>query len=91
SRYMDGRGGFSMGEVVTVAERVDARGAVCPMPTIRLAQAIRRVPVDAVVELWTTDPGSRANMAAWCRNTGHELCSQDAEGELFRYRVRRVR
>jgi tRNA 2-thiouridine synthesizing protein A len=74
-----------------IAERVDAVGLVCPMPTIRLGQAIRRVGVGDVVEVWTDDPGSRANMAAWCKNTGHELRDQEVEGSVFKYWVRRVR
>ena len=55
------------------ATQADARGFVCPMPTIRLGQAIRKVEVDQLVELWTDDPGSKHNMVAWSKNTGHEL------------------
>lgn len=72
-------------------EKVDATGLVCPMPTIRLGQAIRRVGVDDIVEVWTDDPGSTQNMAAWCKNTGHELCDSVAEGPFFKYWVRRKR
>ena len=54
-------------------EILDARGLVCPMPAIRLGQAIRKVSLGSVVELWTDDPGSQQNMAAWTKNTGHEL------------------
>jgi hypothetical protein len=35
-------GGMGMTDVVT---EVDARGFVCPMPTIRLGQAIRKVEI----------------------------------------------
>ena len=74
-----------------VAERVEATGLVCPMPTIRLGQAIRRVEVGEVVEVCTDDPGSRQNMAAWCKNTGHELLDHVSEDGFFVYRVRRAR
>ncbi len=73
------------------ANQVDARGLVCPMPTIRLGQAIRKVEVDQLVEVWTDDPGSEENMAAWCKNTGHELVEQSSEDSTFRYVVRRSR
>lgn len=76
---------------VVMEECVDARGLVCPMPTIRLGQAIRRVAIGDVVELWTDDPGSRANMAAWCKNTNQELLDEATEGVVFKYRVRRTR
>jgi len=71
--------------------QVDARGLVCPMPTIRLGQAIRKVEVGQLVEVWTDDPGSKQNMAAWCKNTGHELVEQSSQDSTFRYLVRRSR
>ncbi len=80
-----------MGITESVAERVDATGLVCPMPTIRLGQAIRRVDVGRLVEVWTDDPGSKQNMTAWCKNTGHELCDESLEGPVFKYWVRRTR
>ncbi len=75
----------------SVVERVDARGLVCPMPTIRLGQAIRRVEIGSVVEVCTDDPGSQGNMAAWCKNTGHDLVDQRSDGTVFTYWVRRAR
>ena len=72
-----------------VKETVDVRGQVCPMPTIRLGQAIRRVELGNVVEVWTDDPGSKANMAAWSKNTGHEMIASEFENGFFKYRFRR--
>ena len=74
-----------------VARQVDARGLVCPMPTIRLGQAIRKVEIGELVEVWTDDPGSKENMAAWCKNTGHELVDSSADEATFKYTVRRSR
>ena len=58
---------------VSVTETVDARGLVCPMPTLRLGQAVKRIKVGDVVEMLSDDPGSHENMTAWTKNTGHEL------------------
>ena len=74
-----------------VVSQVDARGLVCPMPTIRLGQAIRKIEIGQLVEVWTDDPGSKENMAAWCRNTGHQLVDHSADGATFKYTVRRSR
>jgi TusA-related sulfurtransferase len=74
-----------------VARQVDARGLVCPMPTIRLGQAIRKVEIGQLVQVWTDDPGSRENMAAWCKNTRHELVDSSADETTFKYTVRRTR
>jgi TusA-related sulfurtransferase len=76
---------------VDVVQTVDARGLVCPMPTIRLGQAIRKINVGEVIELLTDDPGSEQNMPAWTRNTGHELVASSCENGVYRYDVRRVR
>ncbi|MFN2488697.1 MAG: sulfurtransferase TusA family protein [Actinomycetota bacterium] len=74
-----------------VGSQIDARGLVCPMPTIRLGQAIRKVEIGELVQVWTDDPGSKENMAAWCRNTGHELVDNWADETTFKYTVRRKR
>lgn len=71
--------------------QVDARGLVCPMPTIKLGQAIRKVEIGELVQVWTDDPGSKENMAAWCKNTRHELVDDGFEDGTFKYTVRRVR
>jgi tRNA 2-thiouridine synthesizing protein A len=78
-------------DTTQVVSQVDARGLVCPMPTIRLGQAIRKVEVGQLVEVWTDDPGSKENMAAWCKNTGHELVVQSSDDSTFKYVVRRSR
>ena len=78
---------MSTGEI----EVLDTRGEVCPMPTIRLGRAIRKIDVGDVIELWTDDPGSQNNMAAWAKNTGHELVSSNVESDVYKYRVRRGR
>jgi tRNA 2-thiouridine synthesizing protein A len=72
-------------------QTLDARGLVCPMPTVRLGQAIRKMTVGDIIEVWTDDPGSQANMAAWTKNTGHQLVSSSVEGNLYKYQVRRMR
>jgi tRNA 2-thiouridine synthesizing protein A len=81
-------GGMGTAEVVS---QVDARGLVCPMPTIRLGQAIRKVEVGEMVEMWTDDAGSKENMAAWCKNTGHALIDSSVQDGIFKYVVRRSR
>ncbi len=72
-------------------QTLDARGLVCPMPTIRLGQAIRKVNMGDIIEMWTDDPGSQANMAAWTKNTGQELVSSQIEDGVYKYQVRRKR
>lgn len=83
--------GMDTGAKAEGIEILDVRGLVCPMPTIRLGQAIRKVNVGEIIEMWTDDPGSQQNMSAWTRNTGHELVSDTIEAGVYKYRVRRGR
>ena len=86
-----GSGGDLSVDPRPIAETVDARGLVCPMPTLRLAQAIKRVQIGEVVELLSDDPGSELNMAAWTKNTGHELLISGEESKVWRFQIRKLK
>jgi len=75
--------------VVEVTDWVDARGLSCPMPIVKLAQAVKAIPSGACVELLATDLGSTKDVAAWCRATGHELIDQSSDGVVYRFVIRR--
>ncbi len=68
---------------------VDARRLLCPMPVIRLQQAIAGLAPGDEVELLSTDPGSRRDVPAWCRVHRHEVlgCEERGDGVI----VTRVR
>jgi len=55
---------------------LDARGLRCPLPVIRLAALARDQPPGTEIEVLTTDPAARPDIAAWCRMRGHHLLSQ---------------
>ena len=52
---------------------VDARGLRCPLPVLRLAQAIAREPVGTAVRLLATDPAARTDVPAFVRMRGLTL------------------
>jgi tRNA 2-thiouridine synthesizing protein A len=68
-------------ETVTVAETVDARGAACPGPLLEAKKSMGGISVGDVVELWSTDPVTKTDVAAWAGKVGHEfLGSLEADG-----------
>ena len=69
---------------------IDCRGTYCPMPIIRLRQAIDEVAVGTVIHLLATDPASANDMPAFARNTGHELLSATEQNGVFEYLFRKV-
>ena len=71
-------------------ERVDALGLLCPLPVLRVAAGLRRVPVGGLVELVGDDPGILDDLPAWCEGEGHDLESLDRDDDgLITARVRR--
>lgn len=70
---------------------VDARGAMCPMPIVRLQKAVKGVPVGSLIELFATDPGSDPDVKAWGRETGNEIVRTEHTPGEFRFVIRRVR
>ncbi len=68
---------------------LDSKNLLCPMPIIKLSQAIKKISVGQTILTETTDPGSQYDIAAWARQTGHELLSTENEGKIFRFLVRR--
>jgi tRNA 2-thiouridine synthesizing protein A len=69
---------------------LDAVGLNCPMPIIKAKKMLKSIPSGEVLEVRTTDPGSVADFAAFCRQTGHELMSSTTEGDVFKFEIRRA-
>lgn len=70
---------------------LDSKHLLCPMPIIKLSQAIKKIDVGQTILTETTDPGSQYDIAAWARQTGHELLATENEGNVFRFLVRRAK
>lgn len=68
-------------EAVAANETVDARGAACPGPLLEAKKSMGSVSVGDVIELWSTDPQTKTDVAAWAGKVGHEfLGTIPAEG-----------
>lgn len=52
---------------------VDARGLACPLPVIRLAEAVQQRSAGSRVRLLSDDPASRVDVPVWCRMQRHRL------------------
>lgn len=78
-----------MSAEVKVDKTVDYKGLFCPMPIVKISRAIKEIEVGQVLEMLADDPGSKADMQAWAKQTGHELVKMEQEGGVFRFYVRR--
>ncbi len=70
---------------------LDSKNLLCPMPIIKLSQAIKKIDAGQTILTETTDPGSQYDIAAWARQTGNELLSTEQDGKVFRFLVRRTK
>ncbi len=71
---------------------LDCRGLRCPLPVIRLAQAIGDVTVGGTLAVVADDPAARPDISAWCRMRGHQFLGEDLSGDgVPRFVLRRTR
>ena len=68
---------------------LDAKGLNCPLPILKAKKAFKSMDGGKVLEVLSTDPGSVADFAAFCRTTGNELVEQNEEGGVWTYLIRK--
>jgi tRNA 2-thiouridine synthesizing protein A len=62
---------------------VDARGLQCPMPVLKVSQAIGGLETGQTLELIATDKGANSDIPAWAKDMGHALKETfEQDGEL---------
>ena len=69
-------------------EQLDVTGTRCPVPVLRAARRVRRLPVGALLEVTGDDPLMRLDLAAWCAREGHEVVAMVEEGPRIRCLLR---
>ncbi len=72
----------------TIDHVLDTKGLNCPLPILKTKKALNQVPSGGVLQVLSTDPGSVADFAAFCRQTGNELIESKTEGDAFIFLIR---
>jgi tRNA 2-thiouridine synthesizing protein A len=70
---------------------LDFKGLLCPMPVVKIAQAMKQVQIGDLVEAVATDPGVMADIPAWARTSGNELVTLEKQDKVFRFVVKRLK
>lgn len=68
---------------------LDAQGLYCPEPVMLLHNKMRDIADGQILRLKATDPSTTRDVPKFCVYLGHELMSQQEEGELFVYRIKK--
>jgi TusA-related sulfurtransferase len=80
-----------MAAAYTVAQVLDCKGLNCPLPVIKTKKAIEQLAIGQVLQMIATDPGSKSDMVAWSKSTGHELVETREEPGVFTFFVRKTK
>ncbi len=67
----------------------DAKGQKCPMPVLLASRHMKSLSPGQVLLVEATDGGSRSDIPAWAKDTGHELLDSSAEDGVYRYVIRK--
>ncbi|WP_298359060.1 sulfurtransferase TusA family protein [Rhodoblastus sp.] len=77
-------------ETVQVTQTLDAKGLNCPLPILKAKKAISGLGAGDVLQVVSTDPGSVADFASFCRQTGNELAASNAADGVFEFLIRKA-
>ncbi len=69
-------------------QTLDAKGLNCPLPILKTKKMIKGMTPGQTLEVMATDPGSIADMTAFCNQTGNELLSQSNEGDVYTFEIK---
>ncbi len=69
---------------------LDCRRLLCPMPVIKVQDAIAGLKAGEELTAICTDPGAMNDIPAWCRINGHEVLSTTTQDDEYLITVRVV-
>ena len=69
---------------------LDAKGLNCPLPILKAKKMLSGMQAGDVLVIEATDPGSVADFAAFCSQTGNELLESGQEGDVFKFKIKKV-
>ena len=69
---------------------LDCSGMLCPMPVIKTKKAIKGMEIGQNLEMISTDPGAMPDMAAWARQTKHDLLESEDQGGTYRFLIKKT-
>jgi tRNA 2-thiouridine synthesizing protein A len=75
----------------SIDQRLDCTGLKCPIPVLKTKQALDKMVVGQVLEMISTDPGAKPDMAAFSKRTGHELLQVKEEGDTYIFYIKKTK
>jgi tRNA 2-thiouridine synthesizing protein A len=70
---------------------LDTQGLNCPLPILKAKRTLNGLPAGALLRILATDPVTRRDFPAFCRQTGHELVEiGEPEAGVYGFLIRKV-
>lgn len=71
--------------------KFNLEGLLCPIPIVKVSQAIKNLPVGGVLEATATDPGVLADIPAWAKSTGNKVLSMERQGKVITFFIKKAK
>jgi len=68
---------------------LDTRGLSCPMPILRLKKELKTTEAGKIIEVWSTDPGSKKDMPDFAKKQGDDFLGYVDEAGYTRYLIKK--
>ncbi|OLS35151.1 sulfurtransferase TusA family protein [Bacillus sp. MRMR6] len=74
---------------MTVDKILDAKGLACPMPIVKTKKAMNDLESGQVLEIYTTDKGTKNDLTAWAKSGGHDLLKHEEENDVLKFWIKK--
>ena len=78
-----------MSDTIQFNLEVDAIGMNCPLPILRTKKALATMQSGEILKVKATDAGAAHDFPAFAKQTGNELLSSTAEGDVLVFFLKR--
>ena len=75
--------------MTSIDQEIDTRGLNCPLPILKAKKALAGMQSGQVLKVLATDPGAVRDFAAFAKQTGNELVSQETVANEFVFLLKR--
>ncbi len=73
----------------TADKTLDCKGLNCPLPVLQTKKTMDAMSSGQVLEMLSTDPGSKNDITAWAKRTGNTLVETVEDGGVFKFYIKK--
>ena len=74
-----------MVEDIKADETLDCKGLSCPMPILKTKKALKNMQSGQILEILSTDKGTRNDLPAFAKKGGHEYLGEREDDGFIRF------